>query len=99
MKVRLKRSTAITPSSSWAKFQFHEGPIKTRCWHKSTYTPVRFNSMKVRLKRNMLLYLGEDALFQFHEGPIKTFCKTSIDLTKTLFQFHEGPIKTGKHSI
>ena len=73
MKVRLKHDCARTDTHE-IQFQFHEGPIKTKvilCYRTGDFS--RFNSMKVRLKREQLARLENDAKqFQFHEGPIKT---------------------------
>ena len=50
MKVRLKHGYLNgNPVSSL--FQFHEGPIKTQLGVVSRVVVMRFNSMKVRLKR------------------------------------------------
>ena len=55
-----------------SRFQFHEGPIKTRREHTTEELAASFNSMKVRLKQSNLQNRGRASLFQFHEGPIKT---------------------------
>ena len=53
-----------------------------------------FNSMKVRLKRDLQHVARSSYAFQFHEGPIKTFSLGSAQRKNIKFQFHEGPIKT-----
>ena len=53
-----------------------------------------FNSIKVRLKRNVVLVdvLGKE--FQFHKGTIKTYLQEVKNGVKFTFQFHKGTIKT-----
>ena len=61
-------------------------------------TLLRFNSMKVRLKRcGGRGVCGALFAFQFHEGPIKTCFGIGRCQSIPLFQFHEGPIKTQCH--
>ena len=54
-------------------FQFHKGAIKTFSRHQENDTIFRFNSIKVRLRRD-LFDDPKDAViaFQFHKGAIKT---------------------------
>ena len=56
-----------------------------------------FNSMKVRLKQQLINgYVHRATTFQFHEGPIKTLLHRRVRTKLCMFQFHEGPIKTGE---
>ena len=50
MKVRLKLDKSFTELRV-IRFQFHEGPIKTRVAKDSREVDISFNSMKVRLKQ------------------------------------------------
>ena len=54
-----------------------------------------FNSIKVRLKQNILKEGQIVHLFQFHKGTIKTFEQVVNNMTEgQSFQFHKGTIKT-----
>ena len=54
------------------EFQFHKGTIKTHRRWCTHYQGVRFNSIKVRLKRCILWAGVAGVAFQFHKGTIKT---------------------------
>ena len=55
---------------------------------------INFNSIKVRLKRNLHLYPLPIIIFQFHKGTIKTWFQAVSSTIDGLFQFHKGTIKT-----
>ena len=53
-------------------FQFHKGTIKTIAQHHTCYQGIRFNSIKVRLRRAFADAIAGKFRFQFHKGTIKT---------------------------
>ena len=56
---------------------------------------IYFNSIKVRLKRELLpCFVQEVNPFQFHKGTIKTKHKIYYTYVRKTFQFHKGTIKT-----
>ena len=59
--------------SSWLVFQFHKGTIKTSLLLQMQTTIPYFNSIKVRLKREVSEFVYFAIIFQFHKGTIKTF--------------------------
>ncbi len=54
------------------QFQFHKGTIKTYYDSTTTYNNINFNSIKVRLKHQLIFDKQLIKLFQFHKGTIKT---------------------------
>ena len=76
------------------QFQFHKGTIKTLSPMFNSNILRNFNSIKVRLKRDISYYDVLSYLFQFHKGTIKTgYNSTAINIAY-VFQFHKGTIKT-----
>ena len=59
-------------------FQFHKGTIKTTPSAISTSSRPYFNSIKVRLKRQMRQRMLMTTVFQFHKGTIKTRISISL---------------------
>ena len=55
---------------------------------------TNFNSIKVRLKQDVVQRLLADSEFQFHKGTIKTFFGSLLGGIANIFQFHKGTIKT-----
>ena len=53
-----------------------------------------FNSIKVRLKRNLVNGINGSLVFQFHKGTIKTYTFEKQAYQDSPFQFHKGTIKT-----
>ena len=70
----IKTHVAKATNLVGTKFQFHEGPIKTISEKKLEALDPCFNSMKVRLKPDLMHVTRSSYAFQFHEGPIKTIC-------------------------
>ena len=55
------------------QFQFHKGTIKTPLPIRCPHLVINFNSIKVRLKRELLpIFNTWVNPFQFHKGTIKT---------------------------
>ena len=80
-------------------FQFHKGTIKTRRRAYIKNPDPHFNSIKVRLKLDVLLaHPMSTALFQFHKGTIKTIDINPQVNQNLAFQFHKGTIKTTRVS-
>ena len=54
-------------------FQFHKGAIRTvGSWMLVHPSLLNFNSIKVRLERNMRANFHTQPIFQFHKGAIRT---------------------------
>ena len=75
-------------------FQFHKGTIKTDDRRNKQALFADFNSIKVRLKRLLLMYCICVVIFQFHKGTIKTNSRSRRRRQGDEFQFHKGTIKT-----
>ena len=54
------------------RFQFHKGTIKTCKSKVFCICKLYFNSIKVRLKLSVLMFMSTLFVFQFHKGTIKT---------------------------
>ena len=75
------------------KFQFHKGTIRTGC-RGCYFNRLRyFNSIKVRLERELASGVRARIEFQFHKGTIRTEEPQMPDGRQT-FQFHKGTIRT-----
>ena len=59
-------------NASSDKFQFHKGTSKTLVCLYLIWMLLRFNSIKVRVKRAGLLSGAGSVMFQFHKGTSKT---------------------------
>ena len=96
MKVRLKRFRACQ-SKKQSKFQFHEGPIKTRRVPSFEGILIQFQfhegPIKTRSCKGKQTFKCSFNSMKVRLKPITTKY-TEIKLTE--FQFHEGPIKTPK---
>ena len=94
MKVRLKPALRIWRLPNLSLFQFHEGPIKTLVGLRMIFSNLCFNSMKVRLKRTLVMVILLRVLcfnsMKVRLKPLAARYETGL----TMFQFHEGPIKT-----
>ena len=75
-------------------FQFHKGTIKTFGNSATETRRLNFNSIKVRLKLNVIAAADVFSVFQFHKGTIKTVTPPAGTSTFFQFQFHKGTIKT-----
>ena len=75
-------------------FQFHKGTIKTTLTIKTRLRRIYFNSIKVRLKLILIIFLQLVLKFQFHKGTIKTRERNNSAVVRHPFQFHKGTIKT-----
>ena len=62
------------------------------------YLMLYFNSIKVRLKQNILKEGLIVHLFQFHKGTIKTLLSRYCLHKLRVFQFHKGTIKTQRNT-
>ena len=72
--VRLKAFRATDGRVSYGKFRFHTGSIKRALAWLFRYTRLCFDSILVRLKVELNLYMSLTALFRFHTGSIKSSC-------------------------
>ena len=77
MKVRLKLGLPFAPTTAHAKFQFHEGPIKTINITSFATARIKFQFHEGPIKTfSVYSSISKGSEFQFHEGPIKTLCTT-----------------------
>ena len=63
---------SLSSASSVSTFQFHKGAIRTIYLVLLILPVANFNSIKVRLEREMGIGISNDLLFQFHKGAIRT---------------------------
>ena len=59
---------------------------------------LNFNSIKVRLERDIYGKASSVNEFQFHKGTIRTNLLAQLKNAELVFQFHKGTIRTSAFS-
>ena len=91
----IKRFRAKKYGNNGNKFQFYDSPIKSSDMEKYKTAFVGFNSMIVRLKVYIGLFIFMQSKFQFYDSPIKSIeLPDGRFMMNRKFQFYDSPIKS-----